>query len=264
MQSAAINTCLRKTIKNPRIYGYLRRALLAAQFVARSPDEPDFRAFKGLKKSAGGLVVDIGANGGQSAVAFAVHCPGFRILSFEPNPQLWPDLDFIKGMLGARFDFHKIGLADREGMLPLYVPCIGGLPVTTRASLSAAAAAEQAEALARETGQKGSVAEQSVEIGVFDALGLRPDAVKIDVEGRELGVLKGMRETLRESAPVLMVENNPTADACQAFLSDFGYRFFLWDGNERRFHEAPPGSARNWFALPSSRMEDFPVEKGRA
>lgn len=263
MHSAAINAVLRKTVKSPRVYGYLRRALLAAQFAARSPDEPDFRAFKGLKNRAGGLVVDIGANGGQSAVAFAVHCPGFQILSFEPNPQLWSDLDFIKRMLGARFDYRRIGLAAAEGTLPLYVPCTGGLPVTTRASLSAEAAAEQAETLARETGQPAGVVERSVEIGVFDTLALRPDAVKIDVEGREFDVLKGMTEALRQSAPALMIENNPAAAVCQDFLRDFGYRFFLWNGAQKRFHETPPGDARNWFALPASRMKDFPVEESR-
>ena len=260
MHSFAINTYLRKVVKSPRLYGYLRRGLLTAQFMARSPDEPDFRGFKGLKRRAGGLVADIGANGGQSAVAFALHCPGFRILSFEPNPQLWPELDFMKRLLGARFDYRKIGLADAPGTLPLYVPCIGGLPVTTRASLREDAAQAQAHALARETGQAASLVEQSVEIGVFDSLGLRPDAVKIDVEGKELEVLKGMKETLRKSAPALMIETNLTADVCQDFLRDFGYRFFIWDGAAKRFREAPAEHSRNWFALPPGRMEDFLID----
>lgn len=43
-----------------------------------------------------------------------------------------------------------------------------------------------------------------------------PDVVKIDVEGAELDVLKGMREVLRENHPVLFVEIHPQ------FLSDRG------------------------------------------
>ena len=94
---------------------------------------------------------------------------------------------------------------------------------------------------------------------MFDTLGLHPDAVKIDVEGRELDVLTGMKETLRVAGPALMIETNSTIGACQAFLTAFGYRFFIWDDAGKRFQEEKAATSRNWFALPPDRITDFAI-----
>jgi FkbM family methyltransferase len=70
----------------------------------------------------------------------------------------------------------------------------------------------------------------------------KPDAIKIDVEGLELGVLEGARETLKKYHPLLLIEDhdgvNPgcgclvsdypasidSSRRCRALLEELGYR----------------------------------------
>jgi FkbM family methyltransferase len=62
----------------------------------------------------------------------------------------------------------------------------------------------------------------------------RPDVIKIDVEGAELHVLRGMRRTIQEDKPILFVEIHPpqlhiynfSADEVLSLLIDSGYKVF--------------------------------------
>ncbi len=229
-----------------------RRAMLLGQWAIRKPDEADFAAFKEMRNEKG-LVVDIGANGGQSAIAFSFLLPKFDILSFEPNPALWRDLEFVARIIGRRFSFRKIGLGPAADAMTLYVPQLGALPVTTRASLDRAAAEAHCERLAKEVGQKPDIKETTVEIVAFDDLGLHPDIVKIDVEGYELHVLEGMTRTLETDKPVLLLESNPDDRACMELLWRLGYRFYYFDLATGRVTADPQHRTRNWFAAPQGK-----------
>jgi FkbM family methyltransferase len=58
--------------------------------------------------------------------------------------------------------------------------------------------------------QSGSVSVDSVALDeFFESKGVAPDVVKIDVEGAEMNVLMGMRQTLRNCRPVLFLEIHP-------------------------------------------------------
>jgi FkbM family methyltransferase len=50
-----------------------------------------------------------------------------------------------------------------------------------------------------------------------------PDVVKIDVEGAELGVLRGMSETIRRGGPTLVIELHRTNGEVADFLDAAGY-----------------------------------------
>jgi FkbM family methyltransferase len=59
-----------------------------------------------------------------------------------------------------------------------------------------------------------------------------PDVVKVDVEGSELAVLRGLRRTLAAAAPVLVVETHETNAELAALLDDLGYGAENLDGPE--------------------------------
>lgn len=247
-----IKNFLRRYLRHPQVYSLARRAMLLGQRAMRRPDEADFTAFKTMRNEKG-LVVDIGANGGQSAIAFSFLLPRFDILSFEPNPALWRDLEFVARIIGRRFSFRKTGLGPAADAMTLYVPQLGALPVTTRASLDRAAAEAHCERIAKEIGQKPEISETKVEIVSFDSLDLHPDIVKIDVEGYELHVLKGMLRTLENDKPILLLESNPDDRACMELLWRLGYRFYYFDLATRRVTADPQHRTRNWFAIPQGK-----------
>jgi FkbM family methyltransferase len=68
-----------------------------------------------------------------------------------------------------------------------------------------------------------------------------PEVVKIDVEGAEAAVLRGMTPTLRSSRPTLIIELHNTANEVANILDSVGYRHSLIDA---------PGEVRGapWWA----------------
>lgn len=96
-----------------------------------------------------------------------------------------------------------------------------------RAVLAETASSVQAHLADFDTGVP-TVATALVDVTSVDAAvrsGLRPpDVAKIDVEGAEVAVLEGMRETLAEHRPRLLCELHGTAAAFCAFFDAFPYR----------------------------------------
>jgi len=139
------------------------------------------------------LVLDIGANVGNHSMFFAQAFG--QVEAFEPNSALWSRFERnaeLNGPLDIRL--HRVGLSDQPGQLPLYTAgesyhglgtLIGDYPYDQ--SLDAT-----------------SIARLEV---LDDYLpGLQPSAVKIDVQGFEANVLRGMRRILEKSRPVVWTE----------------------------------------------------------
>jgi FkbM family methyltransferase len=140
----------------------------------------------------GMTVVDVGANIGYYTLIMASRvAPGGHVIAFEPDP-------FSAGILAERLARRRHPWA---GTVALH-----GLALGRRRSSASLHCGHTNRADNRLTpgGSRGEVV--PVEVVDFDgfarANGLpRVDAVKIDVQGAELMVLEGMRETLRHDAP---------------------------------------------------------------
>ncbi len=88
--------------------------------------------------------------------------------------------------------------------------------------------------------------------------GLRPDLIKIDVEGAELGVLRGLARTLAHDGVRLFVEVHPpqlaqaglSTDDVVGFLAARGYRMFAIEEHRRTDRDVPmqPIAAGHRFA----------------
>ncbi|MGR8920936.1 MAG: FkbM family methyltransferase [Gammaproteobacteria bacterium] len=255
---APLQRALRRYFQSDLTYRYLRRALVTGQYYLRRADEPELKAFGIVDdKDRDGLVIDIGANGGQTAVAFGFICPHCRILSFEPNPGLWSELEFVRKLLGQRFDFKPLGVGNESGQFRLYVPYAGKLPVTTQASIEEDKVRRVAESLRSSLEIDVTVRAVDVDVIRFDDLGLRPDGIKIDVEGNELAALEGMRETITSHQPLVMFEKNARDAACRELLESFDYELYQFDPGLGRYEAGAVEGARNWFAVPQRLLPRF-------
>jgi FkbM family methyltransferase len=166
----------------------------------------------------GDAVVDAGATWGLSSARLArIVGPEGAVAAFEPHPAHARTLDALAAR-HAQLTVHAAALSDAAGSARLHVPIVAGRPVTALARLDAPAA---------------DVEHDVVEVAVTtldEALAGRrpPSFVKIDVEGRELALLRGATRTLREARPTLLVEieqrhqERPIAETF-AFLAEHGY-----------------------------------------
>nr|WP_280517720.1 FkbM family methyltransferase [Falsirhodobacter halotolerans] len=139
---------------------------------------------------SGAVILDVGANVGNHAIWFAQHGGAARVIVVEPNPlSLEPLVANVLGNgLGDVIDLTSVGfgLSDVNA---------GGFFM---------------KAHDRNLGATKMFADRGGDLDVRrgdDAFpDLRPDFVKIDVEGMEINVLRGLGEMIARARPVLMVE----------------------------------------------------------
>ena len=122
------------------------------------------------------VVVDVGANIGATVRIFE---RGAReIHAFEPAPRALP---FLRANSGPKTTVYPFALSDHEGT------------------------AKFAE---RDKLDYSSFADEGIDVPVrtLDSFDLKPDLIKIDVEGFEPQVIRGARQTLKDLAPAIIFE----------------------------------------------------------
>jgi|RhiMetdeSRZDD1v2_1073273.scaffolds.fasta_scaffold126192_2 FkbM family methyltransferase len=222
------------------------------------PLELEFHAFRVLP-STDRLFLDIGANDGISARSFRLFNKTTPILSIEANPCHEAALERTKAALD-RFEYKLVAAGERRGELVLHTPVFRGI------ALSAYAAVDRNEAerrlhedMPRSRGRLRFI-ETAVPVIPIDDLALAPDFVKIDVEGFELQVLRGMLATIERCRPTFMIERDPghAADIAE-ILRPFGYRPYLFDRHAGAFRSYDGGESDNLFYLPPNQQRSSPI-----
>lgn len=182
----------------------------------------------------GQVVLDIGANAGYFARRFGRWVePGGRVLAFEPNREIFPLLaSNLRGCPAV--ECHNLGLSDTPARMPFFV---AGTNHATGSLVPGYSRSSEWEP------EKAHVRELSVELVQGDAFlesrGVRQvNFIKLDVEGWELPVLRGLRQTLDRSPEMtLTVELRPLSqrmagfepgELCQ-FLREAGFSLFELD-----------------------------------
>lgn len=209
-----------------------RWAEMLGQVRTGAVSESDIELF-GMLDGVEGLVVDAGANRGQFALSLFAVNRSLKVLAFEPNPALRWTLMAIRAIHFRRFRYRLHGLGDREQRLVLHVPRTRGIDLSSNASLDPA---EFERDLVRErladyssrSDGRYRFTQRKARLIPLDSLGLSPVVVKIDVEGWELAVLTGMRDTIERCHPLLMIELN-RPERFMPFLEELGYRFYAYD-----------------------------------
>jgi FkbM family methyltransferase len=198
--------------------------------------------------------VDVGASRGLMLAEFARLAPRGRHVAFEPIPE-------AHAGLVERFpavDVRCAALSDEPGTATFN-------HVRSRPAYSGLKTRDYPG------DEKIEVITVRVE-RLDDALpaDLVPALLKIDVEGGELGVLRGGIETLRRHRPVVVFEHGRGArehygttsdDVYDLLVEDVGLRIFDMDGNgpydRDRFAAESDGSRWNWVAVPASESTGY-------
>lgn len=203
--------------------------------------ENSFRLLRPLIP-AGGCVVDVGANVGCLTLAFA-RCVGPQgvVLAFEPQRRVFYNLCanlLINELFWVRA--HQCLIGEQEGALELR---LGDLDRPYATSLNRGGTSFVN--LLQSAGMTAPGSER-VPIQSLDAMltGLAAcHLVKVDVEGAEPLVLKGMAETLRSKRPFLYLEcgSEQLLALLMPILADFDYEAFWHPAlhfNPQNFHHA--------------------------
>lgn len=157
--------------------------------------EPEETRVMDLLSEAAAQILDVGANIGWYAARFAKRQPSSRVHAFEPLPVTHTYLQrniAING-IADRVSSYNYGLSDASGSFDFFIAPASG----TNASLLNVAAATDARKIVGLTLTLDQwCSNQQVQ----------PDFIKCDVEGAELLVFRGGRQTLSDCRPVVFAE----------------------------------------------------------
>jgi FkbM family methyltransferase len=148
----------------------------------------------------GDRVIDVGANIGMLSLHAAWRVgPTGRVESFEPNPECCRRIRTVLDRNAIRHvRLHEMGLSDSSATLTLSV-------LENHAGMATLAPVEKGHL------HVTSTVEVPVRVGdeVLQADARPLTLVKVDVEGFEVRVLRGLRETLSKHRPIVVTEIIP-------------------------------------------------------
>jgi FkbM family methyltransferase len=180
---------------------------------------------------AGDTAVDIGANSGQSIISIrTVNCVA-NIVSFEPNPFLADILQRLKNYY-SDLEIYMLGLGDSDEERDLYIPVVDGLLITPP---------EQKQYI-QQLGTRPDVylLRETIRTVRGDNLGLTPSLMKIDAEGFELNIVRGLVNTISQYRPLLMIEKSRFISEIDSFLTGMGYARYRYVKEKNMLILLPP------------------------
>jgi len=219
-------------LKFPRLYSLIHKVknTYFIDFYLNRIHEPDFNAFKLICAEHPQIFLDIGANVGMSALSFFTLKKNARVISFEPNPINYPFLDRLLNKFN-HFQYKNCGLADKPGKIDFYYPIYNGKEMTALGSgnLKKAESWLNNQTVYFFDPNKLKIEKIKVAVKTLDSFHLKPEFIKIDVEGFEYLVLLGATATIENSRPILLIEGVAEQDKVHNLLQQWNYDAYKFD-----------------------------------
>ena len=177
-----------------------------------------------------GVFVDVGSNWGYFTIKVASQYQDSHCYAFEPLQGAHSDVRRIAKELGLSNVYTKnVGLSSRNGRIEIWQD---GFETGQAHFGQTGSEPERSyrDRLKRLLYKVGAVEPQKhvVDISTLDDQGLsKCDLIKIDVEGHELDVLEGARNTIRKCSPLIIFEHWHTCDTYEwvkRFFDEYEYR----------------------------------------
>ena len=210
--------------------------------------KPEFQGVSRLSIGSG-LIVDIGANRGQSIQAFRRFAPACRIVAFEPEPRSAAQLQ-QRYRRASTIAIHGCALGSSTGSLAFCAPKYGHWDCDGMSATDYKEATEWLRDRSRMLyfdERKLSVHEHSVECRTLDSFDLAPCIVKLHAQGAEFDILKGSQATIEKHRPALMAAF-PTP-AVNELLGSWHYRPYDFQNGSFRDGMACRSRTFTWYLL---------------
>lgn len=179
-------------------------------FKAFLPHEKDYYGIRHLlNNNINDTIIDVGGNLGISSMGFRQLGYDNKILIFEPNTYIYNQyikrnlIKKYKNILGFNF-----ALGSRLETKNFYYPYYKNKCIHYFCSFDKNYILNSIKITFRK--KKIKIIKRPIKIKVFDKLKLKhtPKLIKIDVEGHDYEVIRGMISTIKKNKPVILVEFN--------------------------------------------------------
>ncbi len=222
---------IRKLEKYPEFILFILNNISYFKFLL--PHDKDYYGMKLIfKKKNLNSFLDIGANTGTSTLGFLKMGFCNKIYLFEPNFFLFER--YLKKIKKnhANIDIYNLALGSKNSKLNFYMPFIDNVFIHYFSSFSKSYVKNSC--LKTFPNKKISIKRKIINVKKFDDLGIvsKIDFIKIDTEGHDLEVIKGMKKTIKKFKPVLLIEFNKNIfQRTINILQDYSQYFYNLEKN---------------------------------
>lgn len=247
-------------LHNPYLYFYIKKALERLPFFL--PHDRDFYALKHLNFNDKNLFLDIGANDGISARSFRRLYSDFEIFSIEANPYHKASLERLKKN-DSKFSYQIMGAGSEPCELELYTPVYRGkIPLHSAASVNVENLKNNfGKFYSNKVTRFTNFEKSKIRVQPVDELNLKPGIIKIDTEGFDHEVLKGLKKTIQDNEPSIMVESHQdTKSKIYSFFDEIDYVPVYYNSKEDAFSKDIPENAKNIFGVSKKTFSLLPHE----
>jgi FkbM family methyltransferase len=164
----------------------------------------------------GDVFWDIGGNLGTHSLTVKKLMPSVQVIAFEPNPIMHSSFESHANLNGLDINILKVGLSDKESEAEFFVYTglnygKSGLQPPSDSSCSKSIRVDL------------KMGDDLVRKGVIPA----PHVIKIDVEGHEQSVFRGMKDLLGgDTLRTIILEDVPEPGSpVKKLLGEYGFRF---------------------------------------
>ncbi|QSG01265.1 FkbM family methyltransferase [Natranaeroarchaeum sulfidigenes] len=175
---------------------------------------PEIRLFEELVEELepGDVFYDVGAHLGWHAVVAASVHDEIDVVAFEPHPTTANRLRTVVETTGHDIDVHEVALHEKASSVEF----------TAAPSSAAHVSGAQGERLSDTITIETVDGDSLVASGTVPS----PDVLKIDAEGVDAAVLRGLRTTIERDRPrVIYCEVHTDGEEIERLLDELGYEF---------------------------------------
>ena len=226
-------------IVRSNLYLFVFSRYMVNKFFSNYIYESEFKILKILEKNfyfknSKQPIIDVGANDGISYKSIRNFLKKKLIISFEPLVGKFSELKNLKKN-DKNYKIYKCGLSNKNSKnINLHVPYYKRYELTPFSGINKNSVISrlQESLFVKDLLNKITFKIESIKIKKLDNYNLKPDLIKIDVEGHEYECVLGSLKTIKKNKPILIIEYNKKINIkILKILKKFKYNAYFYNEN---------------------------------
>ena len=231
--SSGLFQVLEKIIRSHPLVYFLVRYLIRYTNIF----EDDAHGVKYLNLGKKINIIDVGASDGVASKFFKNNLSTNKILCYEPNK---PYVKILKNLKLSNLLIYDYGISKQNKNLKVFFPRYKffkkNLDLITYTFYNKKDLIKQIETDFRF--KKGiSIIQTSINLKKIKNVKYKISLVKIDVNGHEYSVVKGLENIIKKDKPVLIIETDKNIKKIERFLKKFKYKQYSFSKRKKNFEK---------------------------
>ena len=220
-----------KLVRSHPLFYFIIRSLI--RFTNLFEEDANGVAFLNLNKKVN--IIDVGASDGIAIKFFNRKLKINNIICFEPNPFYQKILRKLK-IKNLKIKPFGIGNSNKYEKIffPRYKFFFKNLDLFSYTFYNKQSLLDQIN-FDFKFKENISIVEKKIYLKKVRNINMKVDLIKIDVNGYELPVIKGLAEVIKRDKPALIVESSEDIKLIDIYLKKFGFSKYSFSNKKKKF-----------------------------